>query len=81
MLLIIYRYAYRLLTKRRHDETMPANDSTPPKNKAEDAPSAPNIEKNNATQVAPRVCPTKRAIAIIPLALPVRCWGAEVRII
>lgn len=38
---------------------------------------SPNRWNIMATRAAPVVCPVRRAVASIPLALPARCGGAE----
>ena len=57
--------------------TEPARANPPASNRAIWQPFSGSIWNSRATRAAPVVCPVSRAVASIPLALPLRSGGAE----
>src|SRR5882724_8753207 len=62
--------------KRRKLITHPSAAKPAPSASASAAPSRPARLKHRAASAAPVVCPIRRAVATMPLALPLRCGGA-----
>ena len=56
--------------------THPSAAKPAPSANASVAPSWPPSAKQNAANAAPSVCPVRRAVATMLLALPLRCDGA-----
>ena len=64
------------IINRRKLITLPSPANPAPSASASVAPSWPARPKHSAANAAPVVCPIRRAVATMPLALPLRCGGA-----
>src|ERR1700739_4224763 len=67
---------YGATAKRRKLITLPSAAKPAPSDSASVAPSRPARTKHSAASAAPMVCPVRRAVATMPLALPLRSGGA-----